>query len=112
MRAPIRSCPRFFLSRERLAGQHAAVNVMPACGQIGEDLTVTPTSQCFRPGRFVQAVVAQVTAARREVAHVGVEHGNRRRGAFDEPPLLRLAFLQGGFRPLLLGDQLCDALQA
>ena len=61
---------------------------------------------------FAQAIVQQPALAPAQIAHVPVEHGQRRRGVFDEEPQLSALLFQLHFGLLAPGDVQGDAAHA
>ncbi len=86
------------LLREDLAGEPAAVELLPAFGDFGEHLVVRASEDVA----VTQAVHGAPTAAHLEVAHLAVEHRQRHRGVLEEQSQVGV-FLVQGFQALQAG---------
>src|ERR1035438_4772385 len=70
------------LAIEVFAGQRTAMQVFPSLRDFRKEFVVRAADDVDR----TEAIVLTPAAADREVPHLAIEHGQRRRGMFDEEP--------------------------
>src|SRR5208337_1483711 len=89
--APISALVRVLLFPHRLAGEAAAMHILPARRNLRGDLVVRAANDA----RFAKSMIGKPTSAGGEIAHLAIEHSNADRRLLDEQAKMFRVLPQG-----------------